>query len=79
MHGRMHCGSLVVFMKLVGWSQTAKPLFYLSACYANFPEASLCISHLFACTGNLEEAIKCFTEAIKNNPSSALLYAKRAR
>ena len=29
--------------------------------------------------GNLEEAIKHFTEAIMNNPKSALLYAKRAR
>lgn len=31
------------------------------------------------CSGRLEEAIALFTEAIKSNPSSALLYAKRAR
>ena len=30
-------------------------------------------------TGNLEKAQKLFTEAILKNPSSALLYAKRAR
>ena len=29
--------------------------------------------------GNLDEAIKLFTEAIKLNPMSAMLYAKRAR
>ena len=29
--------------------------------------------------GNYEEAIKAFTEAIKKNPQSANLYAKRAR
>lgn len=29
--------------------------------------------------GNLEEAVGLFTDAIKINPHSALLYAKRAR
>ena len=29
--------------------------------------------------GKLVEAIQAFTEAIKNNPKSALMYAKRAR
>lgn len=29
--------------------------------------------------GNLDEAVKLFTEAIQLNPHSALLYAKRAR
>jgi len=28
-------------------------------------------------SGNLEEAVSLFTEAIKSNPMSALLYAKR--
>ena len=30
-------------------------------------------------TGDLEKAIQHFTNAIKNNPQSALLYAKRGR
>ena len=30
-------------------------------------------------SGNLEEAVSLFTEAIKSNPMSALLYAKRGR
>ena len=29
-------------------------------------------------TGKFEEAIDLYTEAIKNNPHSALMYAKRA-
>ena len=29
--------------------------------------------------GNLEEAIKIFTEAVVMNPQSSMLYAKRAR
>ncbi len=34
----------------------------------------LCISY----AGKLDEAIELYTEAIKNNPHSALMYAKRA-
>lgn len=43
------------------------------------------VNLVFFCTfwflfvGNFEEAIKAFTEAIKKNPHSANLYAKRAR
>ncbi len=33
----------------------------------------------FVLTGHLDEAINMFTEAIKLNPASANLYAKRAR
>lgn len=33
----------------------------------------------FLNAGNLEEAVNCYTQAIMNNPASALLYAKRAR
>ena len=34
---------------------------------------------LFLSLGDLEKAVTHFTNAILNNPSSALLYAKRAR
>jgi len=43
--------------------------------------AYITVSMVFVCSwsGRLEDAIAAYTEAIKNNPCSALMYAKRAR